>query len=143
MVRKALKNMLRLGKGVHDLINSPVYREEEGGLTHTKNLIYCLDILYNGPTHSWHKLTQFIPEIFMHVHLCNLVHENECSALFFIIRRVSPLPSLFMPHDDIIEKWQNISLSRLKGYEFPLNVFETMRWHVFIFPSILSNPRNN
>ena len=52
MVRKALKNMLRLGKGVHDLINSPVYSEEEGGLTHTKNLIYCLDILYNGPTHS-------------------------------------------------------------------------------------------
>ena len=76
------KNMLRIGWGVHDLINLPVFGEVKLGLTHLTLTTPVLGFFCYFNPNSWHELTQFIPKIFRRIHLFSAVYMHKRSMHF-------------------------------------------------------------
>ena len=73
------KNMLSIGWGVHDIVNSRVDEYVQGWIPRIKLITLVVYILCSDPPLSRHKLTQFRSKIFRRVHLCSSVHAPERS----------------------------------------------------------------
>ena len=60
----------------------PIYGQWQGILTHNIFLTHFLYLFWNGPPHSWNKMTQFNSKIVRCVHICSTVYAHDHNSHF-------------------------------------------------------------